>query len=377
MKMISLKPHIYRFDDFKTFAKEFELSGSDLVLTHEFLYRPYMEALGLKCTFAFQEKYGSGEPSDEMIDRIIANHSLDSFDRIIAIGGGTVIDIAKILALGGVTKSSELFEKHISPVKKRKLLIVPTTCGTGSEVTNISIAEVKHLHTKLGLVGDSLYPDHAVLIPKLLENLPYPFFVYSSIDALIHAMESMLSPKANIYTELYSTAAINKILEGYAEILEKGQEHRKNLLENFLIASNYAGIAFANTGVGAVHALSYPLGGVYHVPHGEANYQFLIEVFNLYYALNPNGKIKELIRLIAGKIGGAADGDTFDRLGDFLNDIIKAKKLSEYGMKKEEIELFSQNVIEKQQRLLVNSYVPIALPDIINIYKNLYQGVDL
>ncbi len=372
MRTMYLKPQIHRFNDFEAFAREFGLGAGDLVLTHEFLYRPYMEASGLACTFAFQEKYGGGEPSDEMIDSIAADYPPDGFGRIIAVGGGTVIDIAKILSLDGASKASELFEKRVPPVKKRELVVVPTTCGTGSEVTNISIAEIKKLRSKLGLADDSLYPDHAVLIPKLLEKLPFSIFVYSSIDALIHAMESMLSPKSNIHTELYAAAAINRILEGYSEILEKGSEHRIKHLDGILTASNYAGIAFANTGVGAVHALSYPLGGAYHVPHGEANYQFLIEVFNTYYGLNPDGKIKGLVELIAGKIGGPAGGDTFDRLGAFLGGIIKAKRLSEYGMKPEEIELFSRSVIEKQQRLLVNSYVPMDLPHITEIYRKLF-----
>ncbi len=111
----------------------------------------------------------------------------------------------------------------------------------------------------MGLGTDELFADHAVLIPELVKGLPYRFFVASSIDALIHAIESYVSPKANPYTEVFSVKAMELILKGYMQIIEKGEEYRKEIIEEFVIGSNYAGIAFGNTGVGAVHALSYPL----------------------------------------------------------------------------------------------------------------------
>lgn len=148
----------------------------------------------------------------------------------------------------------------------------------------------------------------------------------SSIDALIHAIESLVSPKSNCYTELFSIKAIEIILKGYLDIIEKGEDYRIEIIEDFLIASNYAGIAFANTGVGAVHALSYPVGGTYHVPHGEVNYQFFVEVFRTYNRLNPDGRIKDVNKMLADIIGTTVE-NVYDELEKILNNLLPKNHL--------------------------------------------------
>ena len=277
MQLFKLKTRIHRFDDFAGFAAEFALNDRDLVITNDFLYKPFMERLNLPCRFIMQEQYGLGEPSDEMMNRILNDVRGCDFDRVIAIGGGTVIDISKIFVLKDVANVTDAFERKIPIVKSKQLIILPTTCGTGSEVTNISIAEIKSKHTKMGLADDAIVADDAVLVAELVKGLPFKFYACSAIDALIHAVESYVSPKSNPYTQLYCKAAIEIILDVFRGIAEKGEAYRFERLDDMLMASNFAGIAFGNTGVGAVHALSYPLGGTYHVPHGEANYQLCWE----------------------------------------------------------------------------------------------------
>ena len=174
--------------------------------------------------------------------------------------------------------------------KARRLIIIPTTCGTGSEVTNISILNRTRLGTKQGLVSPAMFADHAVLIPEFLQSLPYSVFATSSIDALIHAVESYLSPSATPYTEMYSLQAMQDILRGYCQIAERGQHARFQSSAEYLRASNYAGIAFSNSGCAAVHAMSYALGGKYHVAHGESNYQFFTDVLRKYQEKKPDGK---------------------------------------------------------------------------------------
>lgn len=371
MKFFKLPPEIHKYDDFKTFVEGFAIGENDLVLTHKFLFDSFMEPLNLRADFLFQEKYGVGEPSDEMIDKILADIVNKSYKRIIAVGGGTVIDIAKLLIFKDVDNALDLFEKRVDFVKDKELIIVPTTCGTGSEVTNISIAHIKSKDTKMGLAIDELYADFAVLIPELVEGLPYDFFVYSSIDALIHAVESYVSPKSNGYTEMFALKATEMILRGYLDLIQKGKDYRLEILEDFVIASNYAGIAFGNAGVGAVHALSYPLGGNYHVPHGEANYQFFTEVFKTYNRLNPNGKIKKLNTFLANLLDVKEDY-VYDAMEETLNKLLSKKPLRKYGMTEEEIESFTDSVIEKQQRLLQNNYVPFSKDDIMGVYRKLY-----
>lgn len=371
MKLLQVKSQIHKFDNCKDFVEFFNIGEGDFILTNEFIYAPAMGALNLKAEVSFQEKYGMGEPSDEMINAIMKDMEGKSYKRIIAIGGGTVIDIAKLLVIKDAKNTLDLFEKRIPFIKDKELIIVPTTCGTGSEVTNISIAEIKEKQTKMGLAVDELYADYAVLIPELVKGLPYKFFVTSSIDALIHGIESYVSPKSNTFTELFSVKGIELILKGYMEILEKGEEYRTEIIEDFVVGSNYTGVAFANTGVGAVHALSYPLGGKYHVPHGEANYQMFIEVFKTYYKKNPEGKIKEINKVLA-EILGCDMENVYESLSSILDKLLARKPLREYGMKSEEIEIFADNVIAGQQRLLANNYVPLSREEIIAIYKNLY-----
>lgn len=372
MRALKVQPEIHKFDTFEEFAKEFNIGEGDLILTNEFLYTPFMQDLNLKADAIFQERFGLGEPSDEMINAIMEEMRGKNYNRIIAIGGGSIIDISKLLALKDEGDCVKLFEKTVPIVKEKELIIVPTTCGTGSEVTNISISEIKSKHTKMGLATDELYPEYAVLIPELVKGLPFKFFVTSSIDALIHAIESYVSPKSNPYTEIFSVKAIDLIIKGYKEIIKYGEAHRTEIIEDFVIGSNYAGIAFGNTGVGAVHALSYPLGGVYHVPHGEANYQFFVEVFRTYNKKNPDGKIKEINKVLANALGVSEDADVYAELAKLLDKLLERKPLKEYGMKEEEIESFTDNVIAGQQRLLANNYVPLSRDEIRDIYKSLY-----
>ena len=370
MKELSIKPEIFSFDTCKEFCAEYKIGEGDLIITNEYIFNPYFTDLDIKADVLYQEKYGAGEPSDEMAEAMYADMKGD-YKRIIAIGGGTIIDISKIFALKNVSPILDLYDRKAEIVKDKELVLVPTTCGTGSEVTNIAILELKSRHTKLGLAVDEMYADSAVLVPELLKGLPFKFFATSSIDALIHALESSLSPKATSYTEMFGYQAIEMILNGYKEIAANGQDARMPLLKDFLLASNYAGIAFGNAGCAAVHAMSYPLGGTYHVPHGEANYCLLIGVFQAYMEIDPSGKIKKLNKFIADILGCGEDV-VYDELEKLLNQIIQCKPLHEYGVKEEELETFTGNVMEKQGRLMANNYVELSREKVYDIYKKLY-----
>lgn len=373
MQALRVAPKIHYFDTFKEFNEEFKLGKNDLLVTNEFIYEPYVKPLGIETNVIFQEKFGQGEPSDEMIDNMKKEMDKFSFDRIVAFGGGTIVDICKILALDVPPQSYKLFTGEVPPKKIKKLVVIPTTCGTGSEVTNVAISELKPLNTKKGIAVEETYADEAVLIPEPVTGLPFKFFVTSSIDALIHAIESFLSPKATPFTEMYSIQAIKMIMAGYKEIVEKGEEERKKHLKEFLLASNYAGIAFGNAGCAAVHALSYSIGAKYHVPHGEANYQFFTEVFKMYMRKDPEGKIQRANKIFADILGCKADVTVYDELEKFLGKLIKKQPLKEYGMKEAEIDEFTKLTVDNQQRLLANNYVFLEDSEIREIFANLWQ----
>ena len=374
MQALRVVPEILYFDTFKEFHEAFGLGKGDILVTNQWMYDPYVKPLGIDMPVIFQEKYGKGEPSDEMIDAMARDMAGYDYDRIIAFGGGTIVDICKVLSLEVPEQSVKLFTGEVAPKKVKELIVVPTTCGTGSEVTNVAIAELKSLHVKKGLAVEETYASKAVLIPESLGGLPDYVFATSSIDALIHAIESYLSPKASPYTEMYSLAAIKMIMEGYQKIIERGgnkAENRADLLKDFCLAANYAGIAFGNAGCAAVHALSYSIGGAFHVPHGEANYQFFTEVFKMYMRKDPEGKITKANQIFADILGCGVDA-VYDELEKVLDQLIAKKPLREYGMTENQIDEFTRSTIDNQQRLLANNYVYLTDEEIREIFANLY-----
>ena len=370
MKQFTLKPEIYSYKSAVDFAKEFQIGKGDLVITNEFIYQPFLGDLNLECEVIYQERYGKGEPSDDMVEAMYADIKTQP-KRIIAIGGGTVIDISKIFALKNVSPVLDLYDQKLEIVKDKELILVPTTCGTGSEVTNVAILALNSRGTKKGLAVDEMYADKAVLIPELVKGLPFFFFATSSIDALVHAVESSLSPKANGFTKMFGYKAIDMILRGFMEIRDKGQDARYDLLEDFLIASDYAGIAFGNAGCAAVHALAYPLGATYHVAHGESNYVLFTQVLKNYMELKTDGEIAVLNKYIAD-ILGCDVAVVYDELENLLNNLIQKKPLHEFGMKEEEIEEFAESVMVNQQRLMANNYVALDKERVAKIYSECY-----
>ncbi|NLM15100.1 MAG: 4-hydroxybutyrate dehydrogenase [Clostridiaceae bacterium] len=374
MREILLKPTLNKFLDFSSFAEEFILDENDLVLTNEPIYQFFMEPLQLPCRFVFQERYGAGEPSEEMITDLFADIDQDSYSRVIAVGGGAIMDIGKLLAIRRTGSVHAIFFKEAPVERAKKLVAVPTTCGTGSEVTNISVAIVRGQAgetTKLGLVSDLLIPDDVCLIPDMLRTLPYRPFFSSVIDALVHAVESYLSPsRATMTSELFGVKAIEMILEGLRRVSENGSEARLEYLDEFLTASCYAGIAFLQAGCASVHALSFPLGGTYHVPHGESNYLLFGKVLEKYDQIDPDGKLAELKQLI-GRVLDCPSEDALEEMAVLEDKILPLEPLHKYGFRPEDIEIFADSVLENQQRLVVNSYVPLTRELIVEIYTEL------
>jgi 4-hydroxybutyrate dehydrogenase len=371
MKLFQQKTRVQKFDSAKAFAEEYQIGKDDFILAGRSVYETYFAPLALEAHVEYKSKYGMGEPTDLMIDALLSDFRKTGCGRFIAIGGGAVIDMAKILVLEGRYTAEQIYKREVPLKKAHTLIAVPTTCGAGSEVSNVSIAELTSIHSKLGLADDSIYAEDAVLIPELLTELPYSFFVTSAIDAFIHAIESYVSPRANQYTRMFSRQAMEMIVTGFRKILEHGAEYRLRLLDEFLTASNLAGIAFGNAGTGAVHAMSYPLSGVYHVTHGEANYQFLTAVFKTYRKLNPDGILQE-VNLFLAELLGCREEQVYTELEHLLDQMIARKKLREYGMKPEEIRSFAESVKESQQRLLNQSYVKFDAGQMEEIYRSLY-----
>ena len=374
MQALRVVPSIHYFDTFKDFNVEFKLGKGDILVTNQWMYDPYVKPLGIDMPVVYQEKYGAGEPTDEMMDAMKAEMDKYDYNRIIAFGGGTIVDCCKVLACDIPDKVADLYTGKVAPKRVKELVVVPTTCGTGSEVTNVAVASIPSLNLKKGIADEETYADIAVLIPESLQGLPDKVFATSSVDALIHAVESFLSPKASPFTEMYSIKAIEMIMNGYKTIIERGgntKENRADLLKDFCLAANYAGIAFGNAGCGAVHALSYAHGGAFHIPHGEANFICFTEVFKMYMRKQPVGKIQIANKLFADVLG-CAEADVYPELDKFLGKILEKKPLKEYGMTEDQVAPFAKSTVDNQQRLLGNNYVPLTEEEIAEIFQNLY-----
>ncbi|MBP3384536.1 MAG: 4-hydroxybutyrate dehydrogenase [Firmicutes bacterium] len=374
MQALRVVPKIFYFDTFKEFHEEFKLGKGDILVTNEWMYTPYVAPLGIDIPVIYQEKYGMGEPTDEMMDAMKVDMDKYEYDRIIAFGGGTIVDICKVLSCEIPDKAADLYTGKVEAKRIKELVLVPTTCGTGSEVTNVAVASIPSMDLKKGIATEETYADCAVLIPESLAGLPDKVFATSSVDALIHAVESFLSPKASPFTDLFGAKAIEMIMNGYAKIIERGgntKENRADLLKDFAIASNYAGIAFGNAGCGAVHALSYAHGGAFHIPHGEANFICFTEVFKMYMRKQPTGKIEVLNKMLADAMG-CDTANVYDELDAFLGKILDKKPLKEYGMTEDQVAPFAKSTVDNQQRLLGNNYVPLTEEEIAEIFQNLY-----
>ncbi len=371
MQELILNTKISYFDTCEEFAKEYQLGSDDLVLTNEYIFNPFFGKLNLDVKTIFQEKYGAGEPTDVMVEAIMEEAAKLNCKRIIAVGGGTVIDIAKVLAVASDDSLDDLYADTSKIEKKHKLIIIPTTCGTGSEVTNIAIINRTKIGTKMGLTSPNMFADEGVLIPELLSSLPYGVFATSSIDALVHAVESSLSPKATPYSKLFGYKAIEMILNNYKKMAADGLDERNSMMKDFLIASNFAGIAFGTAGCATVHAMAYPLGGTYHVAHGESNYAVFTNVLKYYMTIKQDGAIEELNQYMAGLLGCDA-AEVYDKLDELLGVIYTKKPLHEYGVKEEDLPEFAKTVIETQQRLMVNSFIPMDEEQVLKIYKEAF-----
>lgn len=372
MIQFSLKTKIQLFDSCKEFCEYFQINKQDLIITSGHIIETFLKGLTDDATIVNMRKYGKGEPNDQMVEEILEDIKGITYNRVIAIGGGSILDVAKLFVLKNIVPVQDLFERKLEIVKEKELILVPTTCGTGSEVTNISILELLKKKTKMGLAAEELFGDYAALIPELLDTLPFDSFATSSMDAFIHAIESYLSPKANAFTRIYSCKAMEMILQGYQYVSQNGKEARKEQINEFLMASLYAGIAFGNAGCAAVHALSYPLGAVFHIPHGEANYAMFNGVFQKYMQINPSGSILDLNKFLAG-ILKCEVGQVYERLEILFDSILPRKPICHYGVTKEQLLEFTDSIMVNQGRLLANNYVALSREQVWEIYFSVYE----
>lgn len=316
-----------------------------------------------------------GEPTDKMIEAGFNLYQSEGCDFIIGIGGGSPLDSAKavgILAASG-GKLSDYNGKVITE-KLPPLVEIPSTAGTGSEVTPFTIITDTENDIKMLLKGDPLMPKVAVVDPVFSMETPESVTVATGLDALTHAVEAYTSKKAFPESDLFAVSAVKRIFKYLPEAVKDGKN--KKAREEMAIAAYEAGVSFGNSSVTVVHGMSRPIGALFHVPHGISNAMLLKECLT-YVADGAYDRFADL-----GKaIGVASEGDSKETATDkFIDEVAnlcsfcKVPTLGEYGIDKEEF--FSH--MDKMAQDALDSGSPgntrkeLTKEDILNIYKKLW-----
>lgn len=206
-------------------------------------------------------------PSLETVVKILKELISSQADSVIALGGGSPIDAAKG-ALYFAAKVQKMFS-GISTEKRPYFVAIPTTSGTGSEVTSYSVLTDTKKQTKIALSDDSMLPDLAILDPDFTKTLPKSVIADTGMDVLTHAIEAYVSKESNSYTDALSMGAIEKVFKHLlANYTDVEVEENRIEMQN---ASCMAGIAFNNSSLGINHSIAHALGGRFHIPHGKIN----------------------------------------------------------------------------------------------------------
>ncbi len=292
-------------------------------------------------------------------------------DAIIGIGGGSAQDVAKVASILATNTGevSSYFGIDMVPRPGLQLILVPTTAGTGSEVTPIAILSDHHEKLKKGIVSPHLFPATAILDPELTLGLPPQVTAATGMDALIHAVEAYTSRNANSLTDLLALQAVRLVHGAIRTAFANGAnlQARSDMLEGSLLA----GMAFANAGVTAVHAFAYPIGAEFHIPHGVANSIMLIPVmeFNM---LGNLPKFAVLAEVLGENTAGLSQRDAAIKavaaLRTLSGDLQVSAKLSAFGVRDEHIPDLAKGVM-KVTRLLANNPRVLKLEDAEAIYR--------
>ncbi|WP_020680526.1 iron-containing alcohol dehydrogenase [Marinobacterium rhizophilum] len=290
-------------------------------------------------------------------------------DQVIGIGGGSVLDTAKVLA--ALVQGDLSLEAMLSgtPLSARKgLILIPTTAGTGSEATPNAIFAVPEKNNKAAIISHMLKPDLVILDPFFLESLPKSLIASTGFDALAHCLECFTSSKANPISDFYAFNGAIALLKNIRAV--HNDPHDVAAWQKMLFASYCGGSAIAYAGTHIVHLLSYPLGGRYHVPHGVANAMLLVPCFQEHLP-SYSGKLAQ----IASSLFPAekrADLDMSKLLMNYIEDLSGEFELptSFAGCNLPSVDV--DGLITDAmtiRRLIENSPVPITPEDAKNIYS--------
>lgn len=296
-------------------------------------------------------------------------------DGVLAVGGGSSMDVAKVVAvlLGGEQALPDLYGVGMVKGGRLPLILVPTTAGTGSEVTPVAVITTGET-TKAGVSSPVLLPDVAVLDADLTLGLPPAVTAMTGVDAMVHAIEAYTSRhKKNPLSDDLAVNALKLLSGNIRAAVHEGSNRAARA--SMLLGACLAGQAFANAPVAAVHALAYPLGGHYHIPHGLSNSLVLPSVLE-FNAPEAAGLYAELADVVVGEpVSGSDEARTaalVASLRQLIDDVQLPATLREAQVKESDLEMLAEDAM-LQQRLLINNPRDVAYDDALAIYRNAYS----
>lgn len=310
-------------------------------------------------------------PEHVVLSAVDAARSAD-VQGIVGLGGGSSLDVAKLVALlvPGTETLADVYGVDKARGPRLPLILVPTTAGTGSEVTPISIVTTG-ANEKMGVVSPVLLPDIALLDPALTYGLPPHITAATGIDAMVHAIEAFASasPNNNPLSRMLATQALTLMGRSLLKAVEDGADEAAR--SDMLLGSMLAGQAFANSPVAAVHALAYPLGGHFHIPHGLSNALVLPHVlrFNIVTSSAPYAELAPFVfpelSALEGQERAAAFCEKLEELSRAcgLQPNLRAMNIPEDMLPKLASDAMNQT------RLLVNNPRPLSERDALSIYR--------
>jgi alcohol dehydrogenase class IV len=314
------------------------------------------------------------DPPEDTVLAATAMAREGDVDGVIAVGGGSSMDVAKVVAvlLGGEQALPDLYGVGQVTGERLPLVLVPTTAGTGSEVTPVAVITTGET-TKAGVSSPVLLPDVAVLDAALTLGLPPAVTAMTGVDAMVHAIEAYTSRhKKNPLSDNLALNALTLLSRNIRTAVHEGKNQRAR--EKMLLGACLAGQAFANAPVAAVHALAYPLGGHYHIPHGLSNSLVLPSVLE-FNAPQANELYADLAEVVIGApVAGGAEAKTaalIAALRELIDDVSLPATLQQAGVKEGDLEMLATDAM-LQQRLLVNNPRDVAYDDALSIYRASY-----
>jgi alcohol dehydrogenase len=316
------------------------------------------------------------EPGLALADEGLKLAKKAKVDSVIGVGGGSAMDVAKaisILLTNGGKAEDYLGLGKISKPGVPKIM-VPTTAGTGAEVSFTAVFINEKTRSKAGMNGDPLYPEAALLDPALTLSLPPHVTAATGMDALTHALESYVSVQAHAISEMYSLEAISLISDN----LGKAYAHGGNLEARsaMLLGSMLAGKALATAGVGLVHAMAYPLGGMFNIPHGLANAVLLPYVME-YNLLGAPEKFAQVAEVMGRPADGLSQREAafgaVEAVIQLNEDVGIPASLTELDIPKERIPEMADIALTVSRPVQNNPRRPTR-QDVIEIYETAFAG---